>query len=110
MLAKQEGMSNRAFETFCGIGNGSIKNIGEGVSTQTIAKIYKCFPNISLHWLILGEGDMYESEKSSEMAPISNDSRVDALLDTISLQSRRIEDYKAQIAALEAKLAKAKAV
>lgn len=51
------------FEEVCGFSKNYIKNLHEtkigNPSVDVIAKIYKTFSGVSLHWLVLGEGDMF---------------------------------------------------
>ena len=50
------------FEANCGIGNGTINNIKDGISSPNLEKISNRYPQISLDWLITGKGEMLKNE------------------------------------------------
>lgn len=59
--------SRYAFEKLCGLSDNYIKNtlntdIG-APSVLIIARIYKTFPDVSLEWLVTGEGRMFKSRE-----------------------------------------------
>lgn len=64
------------FEEYCGISRGTISKIpdGGGISTTTLTKIIIKCPEVSIKWLLLGEGDMIEGEerKSIELCPTND--------------------------------------
>lgn len=53
------------FEKNCGISNGTVNNIKDGVSSPNIYKIVKRYPELNLDWLITGEGEMLKQEKEN---------------------------------------------
>lgn len=53
------------FEKNCGMSNGTINNIKDGLSSPNLSKIRKAYPNLSLEWLITGEGSMLKDESNS---------------------------------------------
>lgn len=57
---KQYDMGQTNFEAFTGIAPGSINKIRSGISTSSLAKIAERCPELSLRWLLLGEGEMLE--------------------------------------------------
>ena len=46
------------FEKNCGISNGTVNNIKDGISSPNLYKIMKAYPALNLNWLIAGEGEM----------------------------------------------------
>ena len=58
---EKESMSKAEFYKKTGLSNGFLdKNVN--ISSQNIEIIISVFPNLSLHWLITGEGNMYNSD------------------------------------------------
>ena len=57
---KQYDMGQTNFEAFTGIAPGSITKIRPGLSTSSLATIAERCPELSLRWLLLGEGEMLE--------------------------------------------------
>ena len=57
---KQYDMGQTNFEAFTGIAPGSINKIRSGISTSSLANIAERCPELSLRWLLLGEGEMLE--------------------------------------------------
>lgn len=53
------------FEKNCGISNGTVNNIKDGVSSPNISKIVKRYPELNLEWLITGNGTMLKSDDSA---------------------------------------------
>ena len=65
--------SLQTFEEACGLSKFYIKNLCATVhgnaGVDTIAKIYRTFKGVNLHWLVLGEGAMFDV---SEVEAIRN--------------------------------------
>lgn len=59
-----------AFEKACGLGNGYVAAISKGIGIEKQAAIAKAFPELSMPWLLTGEGNMLRSE--SEKASMQN--------------------------------------
>jgi hypothetical protein len=49
------------FEKNCGMANGTINNIKDGISSPNLKKILTTYPELNLEWLISGEGSMLKS-------------------------------------------------
>ena len=53
------GKSVRAFESECGLGNGTIASIrAKGPGAEVVSKIAYAHPDLDLNWLFRGEGKM----------------------------------------------------
>lgn len=64
---KQEGVTQQRFAEMLGISASSLSSIMNGRTQPTanhVLAIHKVFPNISLNWLMCGEGEMYAQEVS----------------------------------------------
>ena len=59
---KHENLSQKKFETLVGLSNGYVNNIRQSISPEKLQSIALCFPNLSLEWLLTGEGDMLLGE------------------------------------------------
>lgn len=55
-------LSNRAFLLSCGFSESYLNNISKGISNEAIKKIESVYPELSISWLTLGEGEMIKSE------------------------------------------------
>lgn len=72
-------MGQNSFEKHCGMPNGTINAIRDGISTKTLAKIMIAYPELNLDWLILGEGEMLKNSpiltqnENDEDLPIQSD-------------------------------------
>lgn len=60
-----KGMPISKFEAKAGLAGGYVKNLKDVTGTDKILKIIQAFPEISLSWLLMGEGDMLVSEANS---------------------------------------------
>ncbi|MCK9629127.1 MAG: hypothetical protein M0R37_11120 [Bacteroidales bacterium] len=54
-------VGQNAFEMKAGISNGYINNVKESIGTKIINKISAAFPELNIHWLLTGEGEMLNS-------------------------------------------------
>lgn len=58
------GISIRSFESETGLSNGYVNNITNSISPSKQILIKKAFPDLSIPWLLTGEGDMLRSNKN----------------------------------------------
>lgn len=56
------GIGQKAFETKCGMGNGTINNIKNGISSPNLEKIMDAYPEVNIEWLISGNGEAIKSD------------------------------------------------
>lgn len=61
---KHIGVGQTKFEELVGLSRGAINKIKDGVSTQTIVKIVDYYPELSINWLLLGQGEMIHSKRN----------------------------------------------
>lgn len=54
-FVSQNSKSVRDFEARSGIAIGTIQKMGNGISTTSLTRIAKSFPDLDLYWLLLGE-------------------------------------------------------
>ena len=62
---KFTGLGQGKFEATCGISNGTINNIKDGISSPNVSKIASAYPNLDLNWLITGHGEMLKAKAST---------------------------------------------
>ena len=67
----QYGLGMTRFEKYIGITEGTIHKIKDGVSTRQIEKIIKKCPELSLDWLILGQGEMLRGKPANAIPLLS---------------------------------------
>ncbi len=76
------GIQNSQFADTCGIPRPSLSQLLNGrnkkVSDEVIGKIHDAYPNLSVLWLLFGEGDMLNSgnietseRQNEDLSPIS---------------------------------------
>ena len=64
-FTSDRNMSFREFEKRCGLGNGSVSNIGnQGPTASVLLKIANTFPELSPDWLICGRNVLVEDKKA----------------------------------------------
>lgn len=75
-LMKQQGMSQKQFAAELCVGEATLSSIFTGrtrPTTNIISNIHERFPEVSIPWLMFGEGDMYAGESVSEhVVPVSS--------------------------------------
>lgn len=59
------GVGQKAFEVKCGMGNGTINNIKNGISSPNLEKIISAYPEINIEWIITGKGTPLKNENSN---------------------------------------------
>jgi transcriptional regulator with XRE-family HTH domain len=65
LLIKEKGYSRRTFSEFMGVSPATLNNwISRGASNDTLMQVANKFPDISLSWLLRGDGDMLNNNKS----------------------------------------------
>lgn len=74
------------------------KNLKSELSSDKIVKIFRSYPELSLYWLILGEGAMLRDERPCSEAPPADRDEI------ISLLREKIADKERIIALLEEKI------
>lgn len=90
MICKELNISGAQLAKMCDRSPNFMSSIGEFTTTQTIANLKKSIPNISLDWLIMDEGEMFENMDSSIVSPV----------DVLKLRDQ-IEDMQKEIAKLK---------
>lgn len=68
-IMRSTGLSNADFAEKIGISTSSLSHIFSGrnnPSLDMVKRLHKSFPDISLNWIMYGEGEMYEAEKEKE--------------------------------------------
>ncbi|MBM6864293.1 helix-turn-helix transcriptional regulator [Bacteroides caecigallinarum] len=64
-IMRQTGLSNAEFAEKIGISTSSLSHIFSGrnnPSLDVVKRIHKSFPEISLNWIMYGEGNMYATD------------------------------------------------
>lgn len=69
---KHLGIGQGKFEKNTGIGNGTINNIKDGISSPKLAKISLTYPDLNIEWLITGNGEMLKECSNNALAPKRN--------------------------------------
>jgi len=53
-----KGLSNKAFEVKCGLGNGFVSKVGDSIRKEKIEMISKIFPELNTDWIVNEKGSM----------------------------------------------------
>lgn len=56
-----KGIGQSKFEKNCGLSNGYVNNIKNGIGSAILEKILTTYPELSRTWLVTGEGEMLVS-------------------------------------------------
>lgn len=59
-----KGLSVKRFEEMCGLSNGYVNSMRSGYGSGKLAGVLAAFPELSMNWLVSGEGEMLKSEVS----------------------------------------------
>lgn len=82
-LMKQQGMSQKQFANELCVGEATLSSIFTGRTRPTnnmVAAIHERFPEVSISWLMFGEGDMYAGETIKvKESPVSAEATSDDL-------------------------------
>lgn len=107
-------MSVRKFAAECGLKQPTLDKHIRGTAdpnATTLIGIANRFPELSLEWLLLGQGDMIKSNKELEDVANANADRLLKLLDTITTlqdclneKTKTISDLNERIKQLEYQL------
>ena len=68
LLIKELGISARAFGKSIGQSESWAKNIGKGIGTDVVTNILLEYPQVSLTWLVNGEGEMFTQNDINKVA------------------------------------------
>ncbi len=66
LIMKEQGMNQKEFSALTGISPATLSSIFNGRTQPTlnhVEALLRRFPNLSWRWLVLGDGEMYESRK-----------------------------------------------
>lgn len=56
-----KGLTNKSFETKCGLGNGFVSKVGDSIRKEKLEKISNAFPELNIDWIINEKGEMLKS-------------------------------------------------
>lgn len=100
LIINYYNLSERQFATRIGVGQPALNTMfhrnQDNIKLTTIVNIIKAFPEVSIDWLVLGNGDMLslKTEDASESVKILMDT-IKSLNYTIAEQKKRIEQLEA---------------
>ncbi len=61
-----KNISTREFERLIQVSYGFVANMSNSTSPQKIAKISHCFPELSIEWLLTGDGNMLKNDSDGD--------------------------------------------
>lgn len=92
------------FEITAGLTRGSLRNIKQSIGSEKIALIMQAYPELSIEWLILGDGDgrnmLNSSSSINEDHNIANNDISELILNL----SKTISDQQGKISSLTEQL------
>ena len=95
LFIDNQGISVREFERRCGLSNGYVRGIRQGVTAEKVEQIATQFPTLSKSWLLTGEGDMLLPRTSQTATGNGN---VQVAGNGNSLGTDAMDELKAQLA------------
>lgn len=82
------------------------KNLKSELSSDKIVKIFRSYPELSLYWLILGEGEMLRDERPQSVGKKDDrDETKELLREKIKDQQKIIELLEEKVEALKGEIA-----
>ena len=99
------GIGQTKFEENCGLSRGYINKLTNGIGIKQVLKITRKHPELSLNWLIAGEGDMLRRRKiideceSKEKKDLLD--RLEKKSEQIGILKKENEILKKEIASLK---------
>lgn len=97
LIIKELGLSGRQFERECGLPAGSYSSISDGIGANKLKQILIKYPQISLEWLIMGDGAMLKNSSASTGTNDKNLERIDKLLEIVASQQKTIEELTKKV-------------
>ncbi len=97
LIIKELGLSGRQFEKECGLPTGSYSSISDGIGANKLKQILIKYPQISLEWVIMGNGDMFKNNGVQTGQTDKNSERIDKLLDIVASQQKTIEELAKKV-------------
>lgn len=97
LIIKELGLSGRQFERECGLPTGSYSSISDGIGANKLKQILIKFPQISLEWLVMGDGPMLKNSSASTGTNDKNLERIDKLLEIVASQQKTIEELTKKV-------------
>lgn len=105
LFISSKGLSNRAFEEICKIGNGAsgMNKNKNGMQTAKVEKIISTFPELNADWLITGRGSMIYRESANNAYAIGDGSTNNAVAEgnVYAHNTEYLGSLKAQIEQLK---------
>lgn len=107
-LAKYQEVSIYQFEKSIGASNGYISSIKDEISTKYVRNILRAYPNISLEWLVTGEGSMLKSGavNSTQITQTANGNNNSQTQHVNSTHAGEVQELTRQIQELQQQNAK----
>lgn len=103
-IADFYNLSVRQLELKCGMSNGYIKNIVNGLGRKKLDMVLSAFPEINREWLVLGTGEMLKqtsvTAENAENKPSLPDNNIQHIINENEQLKKQVEEQKAQIASL----------
>lgn len=64
-FARSKGLSNKAFETSCGLANGFMNKASDNTRKSSLERVSAVFPDLNINWVLTGEGSMLRTSAPS---------------------------------------------
>jgi transcriptional regulator with XRE-family HTH domain len=79
---KEKGLSQAKFETSTKLSNGFVNNVGKGISSSSLNKISKVYPDLNTTWLLTGDGIMLLDDTSNPNIVSDTNEKINTLEET----------------------------
>ena len=107
-LANELGVTTKQLSIDAGKNNEYINKITGSIGSDAIRQIYLKHPSINIHWLITGEGTMFQEQSNDNHEYISFANLINEYRLDIKELNNQIKELEKQKAELEQKLIQAK--
>lgn len=107
-LANELGITIKQLSIDAGKNNEYINKITGSIGSDAIRQIYLKYPSVNIHWLVTGEGDMFQNQSKSNQENISFADLINEYRLDIKELNNQIKELEKQKVELEQQLLQAK--
>lgn len=73
LFIENKGITTREFERICGLSNGYVRGIREGMGAEKLDIVLQKFPDLDREWLLYGEGEMLKPDSPETQNEVVGD-------------------------------------
>ena len=100
-FCSQENITVKAFEASINVSNGYVNSISKGIGREKLALIVEKYPNLSIEWLLTGNGSMMRQQNEGDIIKNKTVKVNEGPCRMCEEKDKRIEELKEQIEVLK---------